>query len=308
MPRETTYGFEAEFDINAQSVMHRLHEVGLADDDHLHGYHCDCSSCCFRNGYPFRGQTDSSCSGEIISDIFGSAEGYPLVEWDNTGTHWSEYGLMVELCRAAVDVDAEPGPNSGLHVHVGKQGLNRVELARSFYEYIRWEPVLMRVAGGRWTNMRDNNDPVREMVSYEYEINIGEPLTSRSMANHETPPDVRGRLMDRHQGHDRHSNLNIGSRSRPTWEFRLGNSTRSAWRIRMFCELSKAFMDPKFIEHVEGLNPPQRFRRPSAGINLLAQAADQTGYDETDLPESLLRQAHYLDEIAADAPALLTIG
>ena len=305
MPRETTYGFEAEFDVNATSVMQRLHEYGFAGSDHLHGYHCDCDDCVNRNGYPFRGQTDSSCAGEIISDIFGASEYYPQVEWDNLG-YITEPRLVMTLCNIAVDVDAEPGFNSGFHVHVGLYGLSPNQLARGFWQFVRWEPVLQRIAAGRWSSMRDNNDTVRMMMNHTYASLTSSPLTARSALDNTLDEGERMHMMVRHQTNDRHSNLNIGARRTPTWEFRLWNSTRAAWRMWMYCDISKAFMDPEFITLVEGLNPPQRFRRPSAGINLLADAADQCGYDG--LPEALLRQAYYLDEKAQHAPELLTIG
>ena len=167
----------------------------------------------------------------------------------------------------------------------------------------------MQLAGGRWLHIRSNNAAVRSLVNCEYEMLTGYDISTKRLSEQELDESGRMQLMDMHSGNDRHSNLNIaGGGRRPTWEFRLWNSTRSAWRMRMFCGISKAFMDPEFIRNLEGLNPPQRVRRPSTGINLLAQAADQSGYNNQDLPEALMRQAHYLDNKAGEAPPLLTIG
>lgn len=301
MPRQTTYGYEAEFDVNATSVIHRLYELDLAGADHLHGYHCDCESCWFRNGWAFRGQTDSSCSGEIISDIMGSNE-----EYEQRYNSSQEWMLMRQLADAAVEVDAEPGLRSGFHVHVATFELSSDQLADSFYQYLRWEPTLTRVASARWAEQRQNNRAVRSESGYDYELIVGEPLSNRSLANHDLDSEFRHSMLQQHRRRDRHSNLNVGQRGHPTWEFRLWNSTRAAWRMAMFCDLSKAFMDPLFVRAIAEVNPPQRFRRPSAGINLLADTADHCGY--RDLPERLLRQAYYLDEKAGEAPMQLTIG
>ena len=154
--------------------------------------------------------------------------------------------------------------------------------------------------------MRANNDHVRDLMNYEWEMITGEPMSNRSMTRHTLGEAPRHRLWQAHRGNDRHTNLNVGARRAVTWEFRLWNSTRAAWRMEMYCEMSKAFMDPDFIAVLATLDPPQRFRRVSAGLNLLAEAADRSGY--ATLPEHILRQAYYLEEKAEHAPQQLTIG
>lgn len=317
MPRQTTYGFEAEWQTNAQSVIQGLHALELSGDSRLHGYHCDCDNCLLRNGFPFRGQTDSSCSGEIISDIFGSnpppEEGAYITSDLQEDPYPNSRELMDHLCEVAVDCDAEPGLNSGFHVHVGTVGLTAENLYSSFTQFIRWESVFTRIAGGRWTTQREGmNTTVRQSIRWAFESSTGRhldgELSNRALhaaweAGAFTPEAVQYMFRE-HQSSDRHSNLNLRQSHHPTWEFRMWNSTRAGWRMEMFCELSKAMMDPAFVAHLATLNPPQRFRRPSGGIGLVQAAAAATDYPV--LAEHLARQATYLDQRAADAPQSLT--
>lgn len=299
----TTYGFEAEFMSNAAAVLAALHERGLAGDRTLHGYHCDCDYCAFGNGFPFRGQSDSSCSGEIISDVLGTEE---------DDEYCDHHALMCALADSAVEVDAEPGLNSGFHVHVGVNNLTPGNLADALWQFIRWEPVLARIAGGRWSDRRDGmNRAVRDVTSNVYVDYGGGRLTTGGIAELEARLDseevdrfVRD-LFYCHLNNDRHSNLNISQRAHPTWEFRLWNSTRSAWRMGLFCGLSMALVDPSVVNGLAKLSPPTRISRPSTGIDSIALACANGGHDGT--AELLERQAAYLNERADSAPTTLTL-
>lgn len=305
----TTYGFEAEFSVNASAVIARLHARGLAGDPVLHGYHCDCDYCELSNGYAFRGQTDSSCSGEIISDILGS------VEDDDYPDHVS---LMAALCDIAVDVDAEPGNNAGFHVHVGITDefgdYHDDGLGDALWQFVLWEPVLARIAGGRWSNRRNGmNVPVRDQCEYIFRNYNCERVTTGGLVAMEAQLRESSRydfgqfkrdLLYRQRENDRHSNLNISARNHPTWEFRLWNSTRSAWRMELYCGLSVALLDPAVVTGLSELSPPTRMARPSTGIADVALACANGGHDR--VAELLERQAAYLNDRADSAPSLLT--
>lgn len=296
----TTYGFEAEFTNNAAAVIAGLHERGLAGDRTLHGYHCDCDYCMFNNGHAFRGQTDSSCSGEIISDIFGG------------GNYGDEFAMMNALADTAVEVDAEPGPNSGFHVHVGVNGLTQEDLADALWQFVRWEPVLHRIAGGRWSERRGGmNTAVRDNLQYTLTDYGGGRMTTGGLIQFEEGLEIdsldrfKQAMLYRATDCDRHSNLNIGQHSHPTWEFRIWNSTRSAWRMGMFCGLSVALMDPAVVDGLSELAPPIRMARPNTGIADIALACANAGHDGT--AELLERQGAYLNHIADNpAPSVLT--
>lgn len=300
MPRRATFGFEAEFEVNANAVISRLHALGYAGAPTLHSYHCDCDACAFGEGFAFRGQTDSSCSGEVISDILGPDEPHDSGE------------LMAVLADVAVNVDAEPGLRSGFHCHVGIDGLTSVNLRDALWQVIRWEPTLTKLAGGRWNAQRTGmNTTVRDCVKQAWDYRIGTTFGTRTLTEweHAASDDELGRMKDymlgQHMAADRHSNLNIQARSHPTWEFRLWNSTRSAWRMELFTGLSVALMDPVVIANLAALDPPLRRSNPSTGFNDLALACDDAGH--VGLSDLIVRQGAYLDQRADNAPAALTV-
>lgn len=307
MPRLTTYGFEAEFATNAARVIERLHSLGCAGDGTLHGYHCDCEYCQFRNGHAFRGQTDSSCSGEIISDVFGLPD-EEYADWNDEDAYeaYRPADLMARLCAASVEVDAEPGLNSGFHVHVGIQDLNSEPLRNALWQFIRWEPILTRIGGGRWQEQRAGmNTTVRQCTRYEFENWQGAYYSESRIRDAELSNDFLNAILTTQQCADRHSNLNVSARRSPTWEFRLWNSTRSAWRMEMFCGLSVALLDPDVVTALSLLQPPIRRHSPSSGVFDVAGAVAAGGHDAT--AELVNRQARYLDERAAQAPTVLTL-
>jgi hypothetical protein len=298
----TTFGFEAEFQTNAASVIAGLHERGRAGDSTLHCYHCDCDNCSFGSEYIFRGQTDSSCSGEIISGV---------MDWTGTEPEYAR-AVWTDLQDVAVEVDAEPGPNSGFHVHVGIGDKTRDELADILWQFLRWEPVLTRIAGGRWALRRDGmNRTVRDDLYRALEVYGGYQPTTEGLINMEndrptgfTFDELKSQLYERHLGNDRHSNLNIAQSSHPTWEFRIWNSTRAAWRMEMYCGLSVALCDNEVVTGLAVLEPPRRFTRPATGIDRLAEACEAGGFTRT--AELLQRQADYLTNRAETAPSVLT--
>lgn len=306
MPNLTSFGFEAEFNTNANAVIAHLHRHDYSGDSRLHSYHCDCEYCEFDNGYAFRGQTDSSCSGEVISDICRDSR---------QGREW-----MDALEAAAIYVDAEPGFNSGFHVHVGMEDAGRDHRAACFYEIVRWEPVLQRIAGGRWAAQRpDMNTTVRNCLNHSYEWlrqRFDEAITTARVLEVEATvttgvdercgglPELRRYLYEQHLSSDRHSNLNIAVRNHPTWEFRLWNSTRVAWRMEMFAGLSVALVDLNVATNLQELTPPRRMANPATGIADITLALSDAGHDRT--AELVQRQSQYLTDRADSAPNVLT--
>lgn len=300
MPRLTTFGYEAEFSQNANAVVAELHALGLAGAPRLHGYHCDCDTCVFDGSWAYRGQTDSSCSGEIISDI---------CDMGQRGVEW-----MKALETVAVDVDAEPGPNSGFHVHVGMADLGVTNRAEILWQFLRWEHILERIAGGRWSHQRDGqNRTVKTCLSYYFNECTRSTLTPGSIlawergvfgSDDDHALDLKRRLVEEHACSDRHSNLNTANRRHPTWEFRLWNSTRVAWRMELFTGLSVALVDPSVVANLGELVPPTRLRLPATGIESVALACDDAGHSRT--AELLTKQAEYLTLRAGSAPSVLT--
>lgn len=279
----------------------------------LHGWHCECESCAFHgsaNGgipFPLRGQTDSTCSGEIISSLmqYGTPDEDAMFSFDGDA-------IVRDLCDSAVKVDAEPGLQSGYHVHVDMNdaGMERQQLA--LWAFLRWERLLVKLSAGRWEDQRGMNRSVEEMCNYEIRANAPQEArhntTTRGVMRwyEENQPDqmhyVRESMYHVHRGNDRHSNLSIRTRH-GTWEFRLWNSTRSAWRMELWNKLSVAMTDPAVVNALNAEPFPQRIRTETFGrfANLLSDS----GYGR--VAELVERQAAYRRDKASKAPSSLTI-
>lgn len=241
--------------------MQELQRSGLAMEPLLHSYHCDCSSCRYDNGYAFRGQRDSSCSGEIISRPFDT-----LIE---------SLDAMVGLQEAAVKTDAVPGWSAGFHVHVNIQGRTMNTRGRALWQFLRWEDTLRYIAAGRFPNQRSNNNRVIDCLGPDLrclDVVAGAPWAARPDRYTFEVPDLawcetemndvdldhlRRWLYEAHIDSDRHSNLNVNTQH-GTWEFRLWNSTRAAWRMQLFVGLSQAFVTTDVIAGLENVTEPLR--------------------------------------------------
>lgn len=290
--------------------------MGLVADPEIHGYHCGCEACDFTSdGLPLMVQRDSTCTGEVISRPM-QTDG-----WDRWG--YSEQ-LFGQLQQAALDVDAEPGEQAGFHVHVMPLTPQRA-VRRSLLAFMLWEPVLTRIAAGRFPAVRQMNRLVRQDVSYPrlldwvYDAGNGSqevveridrfrvqnPLGGRAVID--WPQAVQdaqqqgtiaqlGRLVHTvHTHNDRHSNLNV-STNHGTVEFRLWNSSRSAWRMEMFCQASVALTDEAVttsLIDLGGVSPHQEFDEGfmDGAEGILRQALVDAGYNR--LAELLERQFQY---------------
>lgn len=267
-----TFGFEAEFGTGVAALTERLHAEGLCGMQEPHSWHCDCHLCTFstRNEYPFRVQTDSSCDGEVISPVMRSSR-------------WADARkLMVQLQTLATDVDAEPSLRAGCHVHVNIDHLTEDEKHAAFEQFVRWEHVLLRVSAGRWANNREANTSVARAIR-RYDAH--------------SPAAEWGERFEHHFYSDRHSNLNLNTRHQ-TWEFRLWNSTRVAWRMELWARLSLAMTSMPTVEDLAEVDDDQVW--DDSFLEVITRHNSVTG-------RLLKRQYDYLNKRAAEAPALLTV-
>lgn len=232
----TTFGFEMEVATNAEALAEALHARSLLPNSTLHGYHCSCLHCDFDSTtFPLRAQTDSSCGGEFISQVF-DADRMALAR-----------RIMDHLQEAAVEADAEPGYNAGFHVHVGwpRSRRNAESLGDLIWQFVEWEPVLSEIAAGRFRAVRDEMN-LRLAPMYAEELFDRYSYTTAVDARRNNFDLNAGWLWYMHNATDRHSNLNVATRFN-TFEFRIWNSTRSAWRMELWCRLSIAFMDYELV-------------------------------------------------------------
>lgn len=246
-----TFGFEAEVATPGAGLAAELHRRQLMNADCIHSYHCDCNLCMFtppdERGYidheeceydwrPFRMQRDSSCGGEVISDIL-TLDDLPILR---------------ELQDAMVDADAEPGEAAGFHVHVGlPMSLNSAEFrGRIALCFAAIEPLFLPLAQSaapfvRGFNRSLRSDLARYFLDMVGSYNAYHYFEKVAMAECEhNPRAAYVRLLDQ----DRHQTLSVHPEE--TVEFRIWNSTRSAWRMELAIRLSIALTMPEFIDSV----------------------------------------------------------
>ncbi len=233
---ELKFGWEAEFEDGAAYVAQTLfsrNEDLIAMPD-LHRWHCECEDCTEWD-HPFRGQTDSSCSGELISRPFETME--------------EARPYMKVLEQVACEVDAVPGLSSGFHVHVDMNWVTDSKLMHeALYEFFRWENVIVRIAAGRFPQIRASNSSLHRML-YTFDHN------SQYVDSKSNSPSFKEEIYQMHYRNDRHSNLSLRTRH-GTWEFRVWNSTRSAWRMELWAELSRAFVNEDFLRETAKVKMP----------------------------------------------------
>lgn len=303
MPTPTTFGFEAEFMNNVDALAERLAADGLWVGG-IHGYHCRCEDCSFDGGRTYRVQHDSSCGGEVISNV------------RRTRSTGSNQDVMRALQQAAVDADAEPGLYAGFHVHVGmRRHLNPHEQADAFWAYLRYEPILEHVAWGRWPQLRGQNFSARQGLVRDVWLDISAAVDERvpwrrddygfpatdfdplwveeHVADEDALSIIRDSAYELQHDVDRHSHLNVNTSSGVTWEFRIFNSTRSAWRMELYTSLACAFADRAFVNALLSGVP---------SLPALLDALDATGHDR--VVELLARQMSY---DPTSAPTTLTL-
>lgn len=258
-----TFGFEAEYQTNVQEIATLMHRQDLTIDDRLHNYTCDCEGCevikfdydtdesdhDHSDIYHLRIKSDSSCDGELISRI-----------WDDPNDNRVR-NLWSAIEKAAIAVDTEPGLSSGFHVHVGRSHLDLEKRGRLVVAMTAWEPVLLDIAAGRWPANRNWNMSLSNLLNRTYTglvEDFGDPLTHSPITTvidrlrddsttAQTKRTVCRTIAREHQEIDRHSSMAFSERY-ATMEFRLWNSTRSAFRMELWCRLSLMLADPVFVD------------------------------------------------------------
>jgi len=272
-----------------------LRSAGLLASDDFHSYHCDCSNCDPDDGYPLRAQNDSSCSGELISRVYGT-RAHPSTD---------AYAVMREVQNAAVDADAVPGLRSGFHVHVSASRLTRSDRADVLWQWLRWEPTMEAIASGPFAQMRDFNyrnrnyalDSLAYVHDAPYDMRYRNWSWDQAWSHWLSAvdgPELEGmqeRLLDHTCESDRHSLLATYTRY-DTFEFRLWNSTRSAWRMELYARLSCAWMKPRITASLADLSP-RSSAFPEENMRLFLTALDNAGEDQRTL-ELLERQIAWL--------------
>lgn len=226
----TTFGFELEVSAGAHNALAHLRDLGLTQHTHYHAYHCGCTECRPSESGPlFKAQEDCTADGEIITRIlqYGSADA------DRA---------MVGLSRALLLSGARTSGRVGNHVHVGREGMTQGAQRRLMRLFARYERELSEIAAGPHDAMRNYNGNISVDPSlWDVEAGVGNRGSRYIMGGHTI------------------------AWKEHTVEFRLWNSTASAWRLRTHVGLSVAMVhaansrlvdctrnDPRCLEDVIG--------------------------------------------------------
>lgn len=212
-------GFELEVAENAGNVLHELRESGLTEHDGLHGYHCNCSECSVSTSGPlFKAQEDCTADGEFITRI---------LEYGSPDMERAITGIERALLTGAAIVNGDVGN----HVHVERAAFDGDAEGRLARLFVRYQRDLFELASGRFAQVRDYNG-VAEFGPLGWES-----------------PLIRTR---------RHLVGTCLAFKPYTIEFRLWNSTRAGWRIRMHVGLSVALAQAALAgENASGPDDPR---------------------------------------------------
>lgn len=236
---EWTFGYEYEVAGNGRAVLDVLYNACHVSMSYLHEYHCRCDECEPDNYGPrgewyWSAQEDCTVSAEFVSKI---------LTW---GTPTAERAFQI-MERAAVTAGADLSGDSGMHVHVGKPPTEAVlrdddgegrplafttrqrttwELVRLF---VRYQDDLRDIAAGFRGEVRGYNHPLRVRDQRFWSTDLSGPPDAAS------PHGQAATNALRHVDGSWFSNSHGA-----TYEFRLWNTSKAAWRQRLAVAYSVA--------------------------------------------------------------------
>jgi hypothetical protein len=262
----TTFGFEYEVHRGGDIVLSNLHSVGAVMRNRLCPYHGCGDECCAHDNpnYLFSAQHDCTVSAEFPSKI---------LEW---GSERAERAFEV-IQFAASAANADLSASSGMHVHVAKprrSGRARYEREdgslgfshrqattwRLHRLFSRYQDDLMDIARAGRDTVRAYNSPNRarpELWAPDLDGPRGDTPRTPENAYMNGEYLVSGSYLTT----ERHAE---------TYEFRLWNASKAAWRIRLMVGLSVAMTTAA----AEGENVAQD--DPRSLLAVLAPYADDT--------------------------------
>mgnify|MGYP000717927574 CR=1 FL=1 len=250
MPNGLGVGFELEVSSGADASLDILRNSrplpGVAGTMHsrFHQYHCECDECEYdRKDVLFGAQQDCTADGEFISKIFTYGSKRMYASFDS---------LQTALVDGAAGVDGAVGN----HVHVRRPQDRRqvptdVKLGRLF---LRYQDELENFAAASFERVRRSGCTVKADNIYQGDLDDLKPWRfARQMVRNARinprPAYYSQAEWDLHQQHVARrpvsalneivggSYLRYGA-SGQTYEFRLWNSTKSAWRMALHVGLS----------------------------------------------------------------------
>ncbi len=225
-----TVGFEFEVARNGLAVLAELDSRGVVPEPRLHYYHCACDDCDHQNYGPddswlFSPQEDCTVSAEFVSKV---------LEWNSPRMDRAMQVMQICAARAGAQLSG----HSGMHCHVNKPVDRREDGKRSTVQattfrllrmFVRYNDDLAEYAAAGRESVRDYNRPVAVRASRFWTTDID--------ADYDADSDY---------GSGDGTGMAGGSWFHPrayTYEFRLWNATKLAWRMRLAVGLSVAMVN-----------------------------------------------------------------
>lgn len=251
------FGVELEVISGGGDVLSHLYSNGHVGDEYLHEYHCGtygggCPDCDpFRESPDWTAQEDCTADAEFISRVLTSH----TPEADDA---------LAALADALVVGRAEHDRGVGLHVHTDARPFdnNPDALVRLWRLWLCYSNDVAALARGNYGSIRTGesmNARTTDILGY----NATSAEVERFFDSDTTT--AYEMLSDTTRVGPRTSRWLSGGVSSGTFEFRIWNSTRSLWRIRLAAYVSVAMTQAALDGHDAA---------PDDGLNLLDVIGD----------------------------------
>ncbi len=214
MPNNRLLGIEWEVASQGSQIAEMLYDASLSRTCDIHDYHCGCDHCASPQVWSF--QTDGSLP----------EEGVELRSCPVQIDQLDSVLQVAQVEQTLRDTKARITKRCGLHVHVEASDLSARQLDVLNDLFVELQPALYRIAVGTFDCHRGPEYccPISKKEKYTL---VSHPASNR-------------RYYDR----AKYFGLNLGVvPNLGTVEFRLWNSTRDAWRTRMFAATSWALVE-----------------------------------------------------------------
>lgn len=221
-PYKRTLGHEVEYESGIE-IVGVLYDKGLCDSNSIHSYHCSCGT-----RHAIHCTEDGTAPGgeHVIGGPNGVVFGSQLY-----------LDIITAFSDIAIDVGCGVSHDVGMHTHVGISDLTHVQRCNLLRNYLALQNDIVNLASMADAEVRNNGNTTARISERSY-IQDRSDWTKDIFALEHWALPSRPTL-----------NFHTG---RPTVEFRVWNSTKSAWRMYLAGGVSTALTQASFDGHVAG--------------------------------------------------------
>lgn len=275
MPSNRLLGIEWEIASQGSQITELLYDASLSRTPDIHDYHCGCNDCA--SPEVWSSQTDGSLPEDGV-------------ELRSCPVQVTQLDSVLQVSRVEQtlrEAEARVTKGCGLHVHIEASDLKTHQLDVLNDLFVELQPALYRVAVGGFDCHRGPEYccPISKKEKYTL---LAQPASTR-----------------RYHDRAKYFGLNLGAiHVQGTVEFRLWNSTRNAWRARLFAATSWALVEFAAqmgrVQNGVIVGPVAQEATPG----LLEQVASCVGVPEwiPEYPSYLKRQLARVDWQLVDMP------